>query len=575
MRAYFSNYRPCVEVWLYAHGTAVANPYARAPHTPTPMARGQNARRRNAGIRNRRPSVSRSSSQYPDAGDNIEVCYLDKDNDEKWYAATVSACIPVVSSGAVIAAGVIVFRRTPEEPESNCTVNFVDGGMLFELNGCVRKRGTSMWRPTSAPDALSPSQATASAASASLGVWDDAGHQVDDEEYSRRRAHRPRRTRSPGRAVSPRRTRSPQRAHSPPDDTEQSGRDGPCDDLVQMLLHNEPLQDALLQFVSRMKGVTPRTLYDKYEPSTASMQLRTATLEAQVQLLMVRNPTEFMTAILNEMRVETKARIMDELSRQPRRTTSRPTDAPCKSQWNMSQISFTYPCSMQRFKLFLDYIHDRFCGRDNSDERAAVRFFPDFKNLSDTIGFAEASVSFATANDLFDYLNMSIDCDRDKLVSYAYDTDNDGTEDHIRVLGGTQTLHEESGQRVRVYTGSSCSIVPVRAAQGCETETPANFISMDTSGWDSENNCPLSPLTVGSEKSGFSVAGKEALSAFTIRWVTEKPKVQRRFSHVSVDREGVRRGTMHVVLPCVTAGPYLFREFTSCSAFDTHSPATT
>ena len=103
-----------------------------------------------------------------------------------------------------------------------------------------------------------------------------------------------------------------------------------------------------------MKGVTPRTLYDKYEPSTASMQLRTATLEAQVQLLMVRNPTEFMTAILNEMRVETKARIMDELSREPRRTTSRPTDAPCKSQWNMSQISFTYPCSMQRFKLFLD-----------------------------------------------------------------------------------------------------------------------------------------------------------------------------------------------------------------------------
>ena len=60
---------------------------------------------------------------------------------------------------------------------------------------------------------------------------------------------------------------------------------------------------------------------------------------------------------------------------------------------------------------------------------------------------------------------------------------------------------------------------------------------------------------------GYKDIASNECSCFKIRWETEPPKMQRTVGHVSVDTEGVRRGTMVVEMPYYVLAPSLAAVF--------------
>ena len=60
---------------------------------------------------------------------------------------------------------------------------------------------------------------------------------------------------------------------------------------------------------------------------------------------------------------------------------------------------------------------------------------------------------------------------------------------------------------------------------------------------------------------GYKNIASTECSCFKIRWETDPPSIQRTVNHVSVDTEGVRRGTIVVELPYYVLSPSLASDF--------------
>ena len=282
-----------------------------------------------------------------------------------------------------------------------------------------------------------------------------------------------------------------------------------------------------------------------------------ALLEARVRMLECRVPTEFMTKILNEMRVEVREGIITELLRQPRKITVRREDPMYHTALHSGFVTWSMSCSFTRFKLFLEYIHTRFNSWNAS--KPTVRFFPDYNRIMNPIGVTEAQVCFSTAGDFLDYLNVTIGEDVVALLKNTYECDGQ----HVRVLGGTEKVYNGERSHVRFFPGRSCVASSMQRRVREREEMDCGYIMMETTSWDEENTCFTSDFVSGDGKTGFTTATREVLNSFNIRWVTEKQKVLRRLNQVVLDREGVRMGKVIVQLPCITMGPALSDAFSS------------
>ena len=95
--------------------------------------------------------------------------------------------------------------------------------------------------------------------------------------------------------------------------------------------------------------------------------------------------------------------------------------------------------------------------------------------------------------------------------------------------------------------------------QGDGTGAEASNLSgttmrISTASWDEENRCFGTAPSLVSDSPDYRTDIGRDMCCFRIRWVTEKVKFQRSAKKLNVDREGMRRGELHVDCPHILFG---------------------
>ena len=152
-----------------------------------------------------------------------------------------------------------------------------------------------------------------------------------------------------------------------------------------------------------------------------------------------------------------------------------------------------------------------------------------------------------------------------KLITYSYEVAGGC---HLRLLGAMQDGWRDGDPTLAVFIAQSC----VRdsawlASADAEKAVHADNVLFSNANWDSTNSCFSSEPTLEKSPTGYKDIASAECSCFKIRWEMEPPRTQRTVGNVSVDTEGVRRGTMVVELPYYVLAPSLATPFTDvCSS---------
>ena len=196
---------------------------------------------------------------------------------------------------------------------------------------------------------------------------------------------------------------------------------------------------------------------------------------------------------------------------------------------------------------------------------SSIEFNPSYETLDSVSGFGCSEITFRSAMDLLGFLGITSTADMEKLVSFPYDATGGR---HLRVLGTMQDGSKDGDPTLSMFVGHSC----VRDAAWldvADTESAghAGNIFFSDATWDSGNSFFSSKPAWRTSPTGYKDIASRECSSFKIRWETDPPKMQRTLGHVSVDTEGVRRGTMVVELPYYVLSPYFAAEFSAlCNA---------
>ena len=96
----------------------------------------------------------------------------------------------------------------------------------------------------------------------------------------------------------------------------------------------------------------------------------------------------------------------------------------------------------------------------------------------------------------------------------------------------------------------------------CEREHAYCFTYADSS-WDSENNTFSHEPTLQKRSTSYTPINSDTSTCFQITWVVDRTTTQKSLSHVSMDTEGVRTGTMEVQIPYFLVGPQIIESIQS------------
>lgn len=460
----------------------------------------------------------------PCVRDVISVCYVDADEEPRnasyttsdsrvqWWSATITAVLPVYRSGEITCIANVSFWPDYNQPRQECTMLFLTNGLVIDLlvyDG--DKNNTSEWRYISrAADGEPPNP-------------------VQNADEGRRRCNAPPSS-ADGRA-------SPAAARSNGNcSTARAGNGG-----------------------ARSRS-RPSTVQANTNKRMAELGERLTHMEAEFRVLKRKQFTELEVDIVKEIRVETKLGLIDVLRRAPGGLHVTEGGSELEAVIQGGIIKWSYKCCMGRYKLLAAAVHEFFCEGMNK-KPSAVKFSPSFERLQSVCGFGTSEISFATAMDLMRFLGITNTDDIDKMVKFPYDAAGGR---HLRVLGALQDGTSDECATLAMFVGHSAvrdSFFLPPTWLGAKTnptnEGHANNVFFSNATWDSDNSCFAAQPSLGRSSTGFNEIASTECSSFKIHWEIVPPKLQRTVSHMTVDTEGVRRGTLVVEMPFYRLAPYL------------------
>lgn len=313
------------------------------------------------------------------------------------------------------------------------------------------------------------------------------------------------------------------------------------------------------------------------------LQKRVGLVEEDVSFIRRQRSGPDAVSLSNEIRVETKLGVIAALRRSMSQGLASREDGPDHDGvMQEGTVRWRYRCTMERFKTFVTAVHDRFrrnADRNHSDDGkdVPVHFIPKYDRLNDDAGFGTAEVRFRTAVQLFGFLGQMKESDLMGIIWQKHSTGS-----HLRVIGTLQNCkrdgaddtdeaddqeNDDRGTLLRVFLGhSSTSSVNDSAgfvAGNTSEEAPGEYaacIEFDDKHWDADNNCFASSAMIQKRETACDMHSNTEGSWYRIKWQVEGVRSQRTYGDVTLDREGVRLGTMVVEIPFVVFGQELVRD---------------
>lgn len=475
--------------------------------------------------------------EVPTVEDVISVCYLhdggegresSNTSDEtalQWWSATVIGVLRVQQHSEVTCVANISFWPARKQARQTCTMLFLTNGLVIDLNDHVHNRdNTSEWRYVSrvAEGACNGAvqQVDAANATPSLKVGNVVGNAA----------------RCNGSSIAARAGNSVARSRS------------------KRSTAQVPMNDRMEELANRVRN-----------------------MEAELTVLRRGQFTQLEVDIVKEVRVETKLGVIDALRRSPGPLHVTDGGQELEAVIQGGTIRWSYKCSMERYKLLAAAVYDFFCDGINK-KPSAVNFSPSFDKLDRVCGFGSSEITFATAMDLLRFLGVTNTDDMIKLVNFAYDATGGK---HLRVLGSLQDGWEAELPTLSMFVGHSSArdsaFLPPTWFD--EQVNPTNKGHADNvffanASWDSDNSCFAAQPTLRRTCTGYNEVASTECTCFKMKWESEPPKRQRTVSHMTVDSEGVRRGTLVVEMPFYRLAPHLASVFTELWEEDKLRPVT-
>ena len=261
--------------------------------------------------------------------------------------------------------------------------------------------------------------------------------------------------------------------------------------------------------------------------------------------------------IVQEMRVRTKTSISSAMFRTPKKLIARDGGPEYDGVLQAGSITWSYPCSMHRFRAFCKYMNSLFrpgAGRGTDEHvlktKTNFHFTPSYIKLMDRTGFLEAEVTFERAADFFRMLGIERTEDIMRLLWVPFDEDDE----YVRVVGGTQIISDGTCRSIRLFIGHSCNEQAVEHDVMKPYSMVKSFL-YNNAEWDGENNCFSGEPIYISQSSGFCEDSVGSPTSVRINWEVDRNCSNSRISHVSMHNEGVRQGKMCVHIPTFSCGP--------------------
>ena len=461
----------------------------------------------------------------PRTGDVVRVCYIDMNDEDmedadaagkkkvEWWSATVVSVLAMMGSEDVRCVANVSFWPAHGQPRQECSVLFMTNGLVIDfVHYNSDKENSSEW---------SYVKRVAETAEAALlpGSRRPAPRSSQEDHDGRASGRRSRARARPARARDSRdRTSTP------------SGRAVPELEV------------------------------------TVSLHGRASQVEAAVKVMNRRQFIGLEVAVVKEIRVETKLGLIAALRRSPGPLHVTDGGPQLEAVIEGGTMRWSYKCAMGRYKMLAAAAHVFFCEGANK-RPSAVQFNPSFDTLDGVSGFGSSEITFATAMDMFRFLGISSAADMKRLMTYAYEATGGR---HLRVLGGMQDGWRGDVPTLAMFVGHSC----VRDSEwlhvaDVDEGVAAENLFFANASWDSDNSCFAADATLQKSATGYKEIASVDCSCFKLRWETEPPKVQRTVGHISIDTEGVRKGTMVVEMPYYRLAPYLASVFNALCSDDT------